>query len=155
MENIKSLNMEKEYENFFKRENRISAIRVEKRQKYLSLKKKLIGINICATILLIMMLVVGYSEMVGINSNKNIISAENNDYKIEINSLEDIVTPYRSTERIRSIATTKLEMVVPKSEHIVKLEDKGIKVEASHLDGKSKWQNSKTNVFSIFSNIFR
>lgn len=155
MENIKSLNMERQYDNLHKKEKIISSERIAKRKKYLTIKKKIIVINICATIILIMMFIVGYAEMVGINSNKNVITAENKDYKIEINNLENIAKPYRSPERIRSLATSKLGMAFPKDEQIVKLENKGTSVEIRDSKAESTTQNPKTNIFSIFSNIFR
>lgn len=46
-------------------------------------------------------------------------------------------------------------MAFPKDEQIVKLENKGTSVEIRDSKAESTTQNPKTNIFSIFSNIFR
>lgn len=72
--------------------------------------------------LLILSVVLGYTEMVAINSNNKLVQAENEDLKLAIDSLELKLSPFASKERIEKIASTRLGMVYPGTTNIVIIE---------------------------------
>lgn len=98
-----------------------SKINVCKLKKYLTLSSSMF------TLILIIYMVLGYTEMVAINSNNKLIQYENENLQLTIDELEIKLKPFANKERIEKIASSRLQMIYPKSTNIVKITDKPYK----------------------------
>lgn len=98
-----------------------------KKVKELSIKR-IVAVNIIASLILIIMIAMSYTEMVSISSNINIINMDNEDLKSEISSLEKTLKPLVSSNRIEKIALNKLGLIYPGDSSVVKLENSQVRV---------------------------
>lgn len=109
----------------------------------MSLKLKYIIFSGIISFMLIILMVLGYTKMVSINSDVRIIQNENEELKLAIDALKVEIKPYVAKDRIENIASKRLGMVYPTENNIVKLESttnqKAVAVEApkENLDKKN------------------
>lgn len=86
------------------------------------LQKGFVIFGLILSLLLIIYMVLGYTQMVSINSKNKVTQIENENIELAINALEVKLQPYTSKERIEKIASYRLEMVYPQATNIVRLE---------------------------------
>lgn len=86
------------------------------------LQKGFVIFGLILSLLLIIYMVLGYTQMVSINSKNKVTQIENENIELAINTLEVKLQPYTSKERIEKIASYRLEMVYPQATNIVRLE---------------------------------
>lgn len=86
------------------------------------LQKGFVIFGLILSSLLIIYMVLGYTQMVSINSKNKVTQIENENIELAINALEVKLQPYTSKERIEKIASYRLEMVYPQATNIVRLE---------------------------------
>lgn len=86
------------------------------------LQKGFVIFGLILSLLLIIYMVLGYTQMVSINSKNKVTQIENENIELAINTLEVKLEPYTSKERIEKIASYRLEMVYPQATNIVRLE---------------------------------
>lgn len=99
----------------------------------LTLKRRMVLINFIVTLILIISIVVSYTEMVKISSNIKVIEIDNESLSMEIDSLKNTLNPLISKNKIEKIATTKLNMIYPQYDNIVKTNsDSGLKIGQIH-----------------------
>lgn len=89
---------------------------------YSNLKKVIISINACITLALIILLSVGYTDMLSISSNNLILNSSNEELQIELSSIQEIVENSNSDKKIEKIAMSRLDMIYPTDKNIVKLD---------------------------------
>lgn len=89
---------------------------------YSNLKKLIISINACITLTLIILLSVGYTDMLSISSNNLILNSSNEELQIELSSIQEIVENSNSDKKIEKIAMSRLDMIYPTDKNIVKLD---------------------------------
>lgn len=71
--------------------------------------------------LLILYMVLGYTEMVSINSDRKVLEGEIKSLELTIDSLELKLDPYTSRKRVEQIATNRLGMTYPTEKNIVRI----------------------------------
>lgn len=99
-------------------------IRSKERVKYYAdLKFKIIIFNICISLALGILLAVGYTDMVGISSDKLLLENKNYNLEVELNTLNDTLLVNDKDKKIEKIAKTILNMVYPTSKNLVKLDN--------------------------------
>ncbi|MDO5026225.1 MAG: hypothetical protein Q4E50_00175 [Tissierellia bacterium] len=111
---------------------------------------------LCASIIssiLILNVVLGYTEMVSINSSNKLVQGENEDLQLLVDSLELKLSPYISKERIEKIASNRLDMVYPDSTNIVMLEKEGKKV--SYIDQEGQKEAEDKSILSFVNGLIR
>lgn len=86
------------------------------------LQKGFVIFGLILSLILIIYMVLGYTQMVSINSKNKVTQIENENIELAINTLEVKLQPYTSKERIEKIASYRLEMVYPQATNIVRLE---------------------------------
>lgn len=118
-----------------------------------SIKKVFVISASFVSFILIISIVLGYTEMVSINSNNKILQYENENLKLTIDSLELKLEPYASKERIEKIASNRLNMIYPKSTNVVKLEKKEEKV--TEFVEKDKDKKSDKSLISYVNGLLR
>lgn len=89
---------------------------------YSNLKKVIISINACITLALIILLSVGYTDMLSISSNNHLLNTSNEQLQIELSSIQEIVENSNSEKKIERIAMSRLDMIYPTDKNIVKLD---------------------------------
>ena len=89
---------------------------------YSNLKKLIISINACITLTLIILLSVGYTDMLSISSNNLILNSSNEELQIELSSIQEIVENSNSDKKIEKIAMSRLDMIYPTDKNIIKLD---------------------------------
>lgn len=89
---------------------------------YSNLKKVIISINACITLALIILLSVGYTDMLSISSNNLLLNSSNEELQIELSSIQEIVENSNSDKKIEKIAMSRLDMIYPTDKNIVKLD---------------------------------
>ncbi|EHR33987.1 hypothetical protein HMPREF9709_00923 [Helcococcus kunzii ATCC 51366] len=113
-------------------------------------------VNTCLIVLLIVLLSVGYTDLLSISSNNSILESKNNELSVEVSSLKEIVAPFNSDKRIESIAKSRLDMVYPSSEDIAKVEEnneeKLISINDFTVDSQ---ENNSNSIFTVLTNFFR
>lgn len=113
-------------------------------------------VNTCLIVLLIVLLSVGYTDLLSISSNNSILESKNNELSVELSSLKEIVAPFNSDKRIESIAKSRLDMVYPSSEDIAKVEEnneeKLISINDFTVDSQ---ENNSNSIFTVLTNFFR
>lgn len=113
-------------------------------------------INTCLIVLLIVLLSVGYTDLLNISSNNSILESKNNELSIEVSSLNEIIAPFNSDKRIESIAKSRLDMVYPSKNDIAKVEDnkeeKIISINDFTVDSQ---ENNSNSIFTVLTNLFR
>ncbi|MFL8968634.1 hypothetical protein ACKA04_01045 [Helcococcus kunzii] len=113
-------------------------------------------VNTCLIVLLIVLLSVGYTDLLSISSNNSILESKNNELSVEVSSLKEIVAPFNSDKRIESIAKSRLDMVYPISEDIAKVEEnneeKLISINDFTVDSQ---ENNSNSIFTVLTNFFR
>lgn len=87
-------------------------------------KKYFVLSSSIVSLILIITMVLGYTEMVEINSNNKLIQYENENLQLTIDALEIKLKPYANKERIEKIASNRLGMIYPKNSNIVRLKTK-------------------------------
>lgn len=118
-------------------------------------KKRLIVLNICLSIIFAISLVTGYTDMVGINSDNLIMQNANDKLAIEINSLKDISDKLTADKRIESIAKANLSMVYPKNADVKKLAGNDEKLLSIADFSPTAKTSTSNNFFTAITNIFR
>ncbi|MFM1539327.1 septum formation initiator family protein [Helcococcus bovis] len=139
----------------------IKKSRVRARRKtrinFQTLRYNMIYVNIIAIVILFFTLLVGYSEMVHISSNNLVMQGQLDVLEVDQNSLKNIATPLQNEKRIEAIAKSRLDMVYPNKENIVKVDN--IKNERqlalSDFETKNNSNNKSSSVLSIITNLFR
>lgn len=139
----------------------IKKSRVRARRKtrinFQTLRYNMIYVNIIAIVILFFTLLVGYSEMVHISSNNLVMQGQLDVLEVDENSLKNIATPLQNEKRIEAIAKSRLDMVYPNKENIVKVDNtKNEKQLAlSDFETKNNSNNKSSSVLSIITNLFR
>ncbi|WP_409482557.1 septum formation initiator family protein [Helcococcus ovis] len=138
------------------KKSRIRARR-KTRINFQTLRYNMIYVNIIAIVILFFTLLVGYSEMVHISSNNLVMQGQLDVLEVDQNSLKNIATPLQNEKRIEAIAKSRLDMVYPNKENIVKVDN--IKNERqlalSDFETKNNSNNKSSSVLSIITNLFR
>ncbi|MFM1525001.1 septum formation initiator family protein [Helcococcus bovis] len=138
------------------KKSRIRARR-KTRINFQTLRYNMIYVNIIAIVILFFTLLVGYSEMVHISSNNLVMQGQLDVLEVDQNSLKNIATPLQNEKRIEAIAKSRLDMVYPNRENIVKVDN--IKNERqlalSDFETKNNSNNKSSSVLSIITNLFR
>ncbi len=126
-----------------------------KKHKEKQAKKRFIFLSssIIFSAVLIILLVVGYTDMVKINSDLIILEAANKDLAQEKNSLEFKLEPYLNKSRIENLAKEKLHMIYPTNDHIVKLKEDSDSSNLMVKDSVNKDKN-KDSIMNLISKFF-
>ncbi len=163
---------EYERETYLKKDNisefseKTEELAVRQRQRNLSKKEKLkkhrekqakkrfvfLSSSIILSAVLIILLVVGYTDMVKINSDLIILEAANKDLAQEKNSLEFKLEPYLNKSRIENLAKEKLHMIYPTNDHIVKLKEDSDN--SNLMVEKEEKTNNKDSIMNLISKFF-
>lgn len=98
---------------------------------------------IIGSLVLLPFIVVGYTEMVAINSNISITKYENRELNKQIENLEIKIKPYISRTRIENIAKNRLNMVFPGKDNFVNIDESLPNNQAR--DGKIAYSLSNSN----------
>lgn len=128
-----------------------------KRNKKINYITYLSYANICLILFLIVSLVVGYTNSLAISSENNILEETIDGLSIEVNSLNEIVTPFNSKNRIEKIAQERLGMVYPSNNDIAKLESSTEEklVSLKDFEIESNLSDNSNSIFTVITNIFR
>lgn len=139
------------------RKRRLRAKSKTKRLNFDKFKKNIIAFNVIMSIVLIVLLAASYSEMVTISSDNLIMEQRIADLEINLNSIENIAMKTNSENRIRKIASSRLDMVIPTSENMVAIEknnaEKIVDLDKQNIQTAST--NESNSVFSIITDILR
>ena len=139
----------------------IKKSRVRARRKtrinFQTLRYNMIYVNIIAIVILFFTLLVGYSEMVHISSNNLVMQSQLDVLEVDENSLKNIATPLQNEKRIEAIAKSRLDMVYPNKENIVKVDNtkNERQLALSDFETKNNSNNKSSSVLSIITNLFR
>lgn len=105
------------------------------RNRSIALKKYFILTLVISSFILLLSLVVGYTKMVNINSEILVKKIENSEIEMTISEIEKEMEPYISNKRIEQIASSRLGMIYPSSDNIVKIDSADSEVaETDNLD---------------------
>lgn len=105
------------------------------RNRSIALKKYFILTLVISSFILLLSLVVGYTKMVNINSEILVKKIENSEIEMTISEIEKEMEPYISNKRIEQIASSRLSMIYPSSDNIVKIDSADSEVaETDNLD---------------------
>lgn len=124
----------------------------KKVKSYKILKQKIIKLNTCISIGLIILLSVGYTDMVGISSNNLLLESENQELMTELSSIKEIAENSNSDERIKKIAMSRLDMIFPTQKNIVELDKESEEVQVGLINDKNE---SNKSIFSTITDLFR
>lgn len=119
---------------------------------YSNLKKIIISINACITLALIILLSVGYTDMLNISSNNLLIDSSNSDLQTELSSIKEIVENSNSNKKIEKIAMSRLGMIYPTEKNFIKL-DKEINETQVGFNSDEKEDNK--SIISEITDLFR
>lgn len=155
MENLKILDIHSEYKQERKVEKSLIKSNSRSISKYYLLKKKLVAIFGLVSVIMFILLSVGYTEMLNIQSNNKILTRENSNLVIEKNNLIEIVKPYRDVNRIRKIAADNLNMKMPDIDSYALIKNEGNIVSLSDFNVNDIESDTSPSILKIFSNIFR
>lgn len=122
-------------------DNRIasrSKSRADARSKSNEMLVKTIALTSMSILVFILLLnvVMGYTQMVAINSDIRIMHNENESLEKTINNLEIEMAPFITTDRIEKIALNRLGMIYPTEENIVKMQDNNSKANNSNQNNE-------------------
>lgn len=113
-------------------------------------------LNTCLIFILIVVLSVGYTDLLSLSSSNSILEDTNNELAVEVNSLNEILTPFNSDKRIESIAKSRLDMVYPSGDDIAKTdnsnEEKLVSLNDFTVDSK---ENNSNSIITVLTNFFR
>lgn len=115
--------------------------------------KYIVGASI-ASIMLIILMVIGYTKMVSINSDIKVIQSENEELKLAIDALKVEMKPYVSKERIREVASKRIGMVYPTETNIVKIKSKTVDSELAQQK-QTEIKKNPDSLLSFLSGILR
>ncbi len=135
------------------REN--SRKKISKRSKFIyysNMKKVIISINACITLALIILLSVGYTDMLSISSNNLILNSSNEELQIELSSIQEILENSNSDKKIEKIAISRLGMIYPTDENIVKLDKEN---KDTQVGFNSEDTEENKSIISELTDLFR
>lgn len=139
----------------------IRRVRVKSKRKvkinFETLKYNMMFINVIFSVVLFFTLIAGYSEMVHISSNNLVMQSKLDALEVDQNSLKNIAAPLQNKKRIEAIAKSRLDMIYPNKDNIVKVDSMGSdkKLVLSDFDLKRKSNSNTNSILSIITNIFR
>lgn len=120
-------------------------------------KRNIIAFNVIMSIVLIVLIAASYSEMVTISSDNLIMEQKIADLEINLNSIENIAMQTNSDNRIKKIASSRLDMVIPTSENMVAIEknssEKIVDLDKQNIQTASTSESN--SVISIITDILR
>lgn len=119
---------------------------------YSNLKKLIISINACITLTLIILLSVGYTDMLSISSNNLILNSSNEELQIELSSIQEIVENSNSDKKIEKIAMSRLDMIYPTDKNIVKLDKE---INDTQVGFNSDSSEEEKSIISEITDLFR
>lgn len=119
---------------------------------YSNLKKLIISINACITLALIILLSVGYTDMLSISSNNLILNSSNEELQIELSSIQEIVENSNSDKKIEKIAMSRLDMIYPTDKNIVKLDKE---INDTQVGFNSDSSEEEKSIISEITDLFR
>lgn len=135
------------------RENsRKKVIRKSKAIYYSNLKKIIISINACITLTLIILLSVGYTDMLNISSNNLLIDSRNSDLQTELSSIKEIVENSNSNKKIEKIAMSRLGMIYPTEKNFIKLDKE---INETQVGFNSDENENNKSIISEITDLFR
>lgn len=135
------------------REN--SRKKISRRSKFIyysNMKKVIISINACITLALIILLSVGYTDMLSISSNNLILNSSNEELQIELSSIQEILENSNSDKKIEKIAISRLGMIYPTDENIVKLDKEN---KDTQVGFNSEDTEENKSIISELTDLFR
>lgn len=103
----------------------------------------LMVVFIIGSLVLVPFIVVGYTEMVAINSDISIIKYENRELNKKVEDLETKIKPFISRTRIENTAKNRLNMVFPAKDNFVNIDDKSL--DDQEKDENLAYISSKAN----------
>lgn len=119
---------------------------------YSNLKKLIISINACITLALIILLSVGYTDMLSISSNNLILNSSNEELQIELSSIQEIVENSNSDKKIEKIAMSRLDMIYPTDKNIIKLDKE---INDTQVGFNSDSSEEEKSIISEITDLFR
>lgn len=119
---------------------------------YSNLKKIIISINACITLTLIILLSVGYTDMLNISSNNLLIDSSNSDLQTELSSIKDIVENSNSNKKIEKIAMSRLGMIYPTERNFIKLDKE---INETQVGFNSDENENNKSIISEITDLFR
>ncbi len=119
---------------------------------YSNLKKIIISINACITLALIILLSVGYTDMLNISSNNLMIDSNNSDLQTELSSIKAIVENSNSNKKIEKIAMSRLGMIYPTEKNFIKLDKE---MNETQVGFNSDEKENNKSIISEITDLFR
>ncbi|MGY3776323.1 hypothetical protein [Helcococcus sueciensis] len=119
---------------------------------YSNLKKIIISINACITLTLIILLSVGYTDMLNISSNNLLIDSSNSDLQTELSSIKEIVENSNSNKKIEKIAMSRLGMIYPTEKNFIKLDKE---INETQVGFNSDENENNKSIISEITDLFR
>lgn len=155
MENIRNIKNEEAFLNYntkTRRRARRHSRAIAKTKK--NIKNRIFILNVFMSIIFFILLQTGYTDLVNISSDSLITKNKNDELKLELNNLEEVLRPLKSNKRIEKIAKARLNMVKPTLENIVEINNENSK-SINIADLTPENFKNKENILSALANIFR
>ena len=121
-----------------------------------ALKIRILTTSIVLSLLFFLQIQSSYTDMVNISSNNLIMKSNNDKLLVEVNNLEQYISPLMSEERIAKIAKSRLNMVIPEKDNIIEVANND---DANYVDlennSADEINEENKSVLSAITNMFR
>lgn len=121
-----------------------------------ALKTRILTTSIVLSLLFFLQIQSSYTDMVNISSNNLIMKSNNDKLLVEVNNLEQYISPLMSEERIAKIAKSRLNMVIPEKDNIIEVANND---DANYVDlennSADEINEENKSVLSAITNMFR